>query len=261
MRDCTRSRSLASNGRGSGPFTSLAATARGTVNASKRCTLRNHAMISASDFGFRSLTWPAGVSALVFRAGSTRRSVTGSSAGVSAFASGSAKRSTMPKGAAENLASGGITPVATLSGKLAALSGARPLASWKPAGSSTEKAVFSGNGPLKLTPLTSASAVLSSLSNVGFRAPAVDFRRIASASLRGTGALKARRIGRIGKQGAWAFSRSQLKLRCKGSRTLKAKRLSTVLATPPAVATPLPKTICTLDAGVNRRLQPSVTKR
>ena len=177
-------------------------------------------MMSASVLGLRSLTLPPGVRLLIFSDGSTLRSVTGSRAGVSAFASGSANRSTMPKGAAANLASGGITPVATLSGKFAALAGARPLASWKPVGSSTAKAAFSSNGALKLTPFTSASAPPSSLSNAGFKLAPADFRRMPSASLRGTGALKSRRIGRIGKQAAWAFSRSQLKLTSKGSRTV-----------------------------------------
>ena len=49
-----------------------------------------------------------------------------------------------------------------------------------------------------------------------------DFRRIASASLRGTGALKFSCIGRIGKHAARAFSRSQLKLAVKASRTVKS---------------------------------------
>jgi hypothetical protein len=216
-------------------------------------------MMSASVLGCRSLTLPPGVRPLIFSAGSTLRRVTGSSAGLSPLASGSAKRSTMPKGAAANLASGGITPVATFSGKLAALEAARPLASWKPAGSSTVKADFSGSTPLKLTPLTSASPSVSSRSKVGLKLSLADFRRIASASFRATGALKARRIGRIGRHAAWAFSRSQLKLTENGSRTVKAKRFSTELGTPPGVATPFPKTICTFEAGVKRRAHASAT--
>ncbi len=219
-------------------------------------------MMSASVLGCRSLTLPAGVRPLIFSAGSTLRRVTGSSAGVSPLASGSAKRSTMPKGAAANLASGGITPVATFSGKLAALEAARPLASWKPAGSSTVKAVFSGNATLKVTPLTSASP--SPSSRVERRLEARRWPTSGespSASLRDTGALKARRIGRIGRQAACAFSRSQLKLTENGSRTVKAKRFSTELGTPPGVATPLPKTICTFEAAVSLRLQVRVTKR
>ena len=70
-------------------------------------------MISASVFGFRSLTLP-GVQAWTCSAGSTRRTVTG----ISATPPGSASRSTTPKGEAANLASGGIAPVATFSGKL-----------------------------------------------------------------------------------------------------------------------------------------------
>ena len=63
----------------------------------------------------------------------------------------------MPKGAAANLASGGMPPVATLSGKLAALRGARPAASRKSAGSSTVKDVLSASGTPKRTAFTSAS--------------------------------------------------------------------------------------------------------
>src|SRR6478752_2420852 len=58
-------------------------------------------MISASVFGFMSLTLP-GVSACTISAGSTRRTVTGIMAGVP----GSASRSTTPKGEAANLARG-----------------------------------------------------------------------------------------------------------------------------------------------------------
>ena len=48
-----------------------------------------------------------------------------------------ASRSTMPNGAAANLAIGGASPVCTLSGKLEALSSARPALSFKSRGSST----------------------------------------------------------------------------------------------------------------------------
>ena len=46
------------------------------------------------------------------------------------------------------------------------------------------------------------------------------FRRMFSASLRATGALKVRRMGRTGRQADWAFSRSQENSAAKGWRTL-----------------------------------------
>jgi hypothetical protein len=45
------------------------------------------------------------------------------------------------------LAIGGASPVATLSGKLAGVGQRRPLASFRPFGSSIVKAAFSGSGP------------------------------------------------------------------------------------------------------------------
>ena len=48
--------------------------------------------------------------------------------------------------------------------------------------------------------------------------------------MRGTGALKLSCIGRMGRQAAWAFSRSQLNSAAKGSRTRYSKRLSWRLA-------------------------------
>ena len=81
---------------------------------------------------------------------------------------------------------------------------------------------------------------------------------MASASLRGTGALKFRLMGRMGRQADCAFSRSQLKLAENGSRTVKVKRFSTELAMPLGVLTPLPYTSCILDADVRRRLQARV---
>ena len=89
-------------------------------------------MISASVAGCRSLTLP-GLRPVVRSAASTLRTVTGSSA----TPPGSARRSTMPNGAAANLASGGMGPVATLSGKASALVSARPEASLKSRGSSS----------------------------------------------------------------------------------------------------------------------------
>ena len=178
-------------------------------------------MICASLVGCRSLTLP-GVNPLTCSAASTLRSVTGSRAGSLGLAPGSAKRSTMPNGDAANLASGGIAPVATMSGKLSALTSGRPDASLKSFGSSSMKGADSANGGLKVTLLTTASASPLSPSNAGLRVFLPDARRIASASLRATGALKSSRIGRIGRQADWAFSRSQPKLAVKGSRTVKS---------------------------------------
>ncbi len=184
--------------------------------------------MSASVAGCSVLTLPAGAlvvlracstsSPLMASAGSTLRSVTGSIA----TPLGSAKRSTMPKGAAANLASGGMAPVDTLSGKLSALRRLRPEASLKPLGSSSVNAVCSGKMPLKVTLLTtwsSSMAASPSPSAVGLNVSLLDFKRISVSSLAGTGALKARRMGRTAKQALCAFSRSQLKLAAKGSRT------------------------------------------
>ena len=178
-------------------------------------------MICASLVGCRSLTLP-GLNPLTGRAASTLRSVTGNRAGSPGFAPGSAKRSTMPNGDAANLASGGIAPVATLRGKLSALRGARPEASLKSFGSSSTNWDDSANGGLKATLFTRASASPPSASNAGLSVVLPDVRRIASASLRATGALKSSRMGRIGRQADWAFSRSQPKLAVKGSRTVKS---------------------------------------
>ena len=145
----------------------------------------------------------------------------------------------MPNGAAANLASGGIGPVATFSGTLAALASGRPLASFKSGGSVSVKPVRSGRGAGNCTRSSSASA--SSPSSItGACSARSERRRICSASRRGTGALNWSVIGRIGMQAAWAFSRSQPMLAVKGSRTVKAKRRSTLFSTPPGVATPLP---------------------
>ncbi|MCY1170947.1 hypothetical protein D9M73_110370 [compost metagenome] len=180
-------------------------------------------MMSASVLGCRSLTLPdvAGVSPLTCNAASTLRSVTGSRAGSPGFVSGSAKRSTIPNGDAANLASGGMAPVASFRGKLSALRSTRPEASLKSLGSSSVYCADSVNSGLKLTLVTTSAASPLSASNTGLSVSEPDFRRIASASLRGTGALKFRLMGRIGRQADWAFSRSQLKLAENGSRTWK----------------------------------------
>ena len=79
--------------------------------------------MSASLTGVSVLTLPPW--ALLAEVPSTRRSVTGSTA----KPLGSARRSTMPNGAAANLARGGMAPVATAMGKLSALRSVRPAAS------------------------------------------------------------------------------------------------------------------------------------
>ena len=221
-------------------------------------------MMSASFSGRSVLTWPAGAASppgcrpCTRKAASTLRSVTGSSAGV---CGPSARRSTMPNGAAANLASGGMPPVATLKGKLSALDRARPAASFKPLGNSSWNSVLSARGAANCTLLTKPSAAWPSSSPPvwGLIDSRGDFRRIAAASLRGTGALKDSVIGRIGRQAAWAFSRSQVNSAKNGARTSKVKRFSTLPATPLGVTTPLPHTSCTRDEGVSRRLHASVT--
>ena len=218
--------------------------------------------MSASVVAFRSLTVPACMP-LTFSAASTLRRVTGNRA----TPSFSANRSTIPKGAAANFAKGGIGPVATLSGKLSAFFNVRPDASLKPLGSSTVNWVCSGMRALKLMLLMTLSPSdggFSLFSKMGLKLSLPAFSRIPSTSLRGTGALKFRLIARMGKQAAWAFSRSQLKVAAKGSRTVKSKRFSIEFgmpSTPPAagVATPLPQTNCTLADGVKRRLHARVT--
>ena len=158
----------------------------------------------------------------------------------------------MPNGAAANLASGGIGPVAILSGKLLALASGRPLASFKSGGRRSVKALRSGSGWGNCRRSMSASAsVLSSM--IGACSPLSPTRRANSARRRGTGALNFNSIGRIGKQPACAFSRSQLVLAVNGSRTVKPKRRSMRLGTPLGVATPAPYTTCTRLAGVRRR--------
>ena len=145
----------------------------------------------------------------------------------------------MPKGAAANLTSGGSGPVSILSGKLAALANVRPLASFSSAGRLSVSVARSGKGPSKRMRSSRSSPWLSS-SKWGDISVLPERSRTAPSSLRATGALKTSSIGRIGMQAAWAFSRSQVVLAVKGSRTLKAKRRSMRLATPLGVATPAP---------------------
>lgn len=106
-------------------------------------------------------------------------------------------------------------------------------------------------------PVTTESPSAPS-STVGANVCPPPLRRMPCASLTGTGALNDRRMGRIGRQAAWAFSRSQPKSALKGWRTVKSKRFSTLLATPLSVATPLPNTSCILLPAVSRRVQASV---
>ena len=119
-------------------------------------------MMSRSSWAFRSLTWAPAFSTWAARLASICRTVTGSNGGLPGP---SAKRSSTPKGEAANFSSGGMGPVLTLSGKLAALPGLRPEASTRPGGSSSVNAVDSGSGAAKCRLLTSASSAASSLSN------------------------------------------------------------------------------------------------
>ena len=126
--------------------------------------------------------------------------------------------STTPNGAAANLASGGASPVATLSGKLLALASARPAPSFSSRGNSSVKAVFSGKGPAKLSDETSSA--LSSLSKLGAIAlPPAGCKRTCAATARASGALNVSVSGRIGQHGALAFSRSHENSAVKDLRT------------------------------------------
>ena len=215
-------------------------------------------MICASWVGLRSLTCPA-CKPLTCSEASTLRKVTGSSA----TPPGSAKRSTTPNGDAGNLASGGNTPVDTLSGKVAALRKLRPLSSLKSLGSSTRNCVNSGSTLEKrmlLRPCSSPCPLPRLSSKTGLKLSLSETKRIPSSHFFGTAAVKLSVMGRIGRQALCAFSRSQLKLAAKGSRTRKSNRFCTVLATPSGVATPLSNTSCSLADGVRRRLHASVTK-
>ena len=162
------------------------------------------ARISASLCRRLTRTWPARVAAGALAAPPPRssactwRRVTGSIA--------SALRSTTPNGAAANLAIGGASPVATLSGKLAALASGRPALSFSSRGRSTLYAAFSAQR-LRETRSRSPRSALSSLSNTG--ASGVAARRRAAAPAPPARAAPAPRsaalIGRIGRHGAFAL--------------------------------------------------------
>ena len=129
----------------------------------------------------------------------------------------------MPNGAPANLASGGMPPVATASGKLPALDSARPVSSTSPAGSVSCSRAFSGSGAANCTSLT--APLPSSTNFFGANgAPAAGTSRACCASARGTGAVKRSVIGRNGRQADCAFSRSQLNSTAKRSRTFHSKR-------------------------------------
>jgi len=119
----------------------------------------------------------------------------------------SGPHSMMPKGAAANLAIGGAGPVATLSGKLAALASTRPAGSFRSRGRVMRSCAFSGSGAGHCSSLVSA---LSSSSLGASSLPSAPTRRAASSAARGSGTEKRNASGRSGMQGAWAFSRSQL---------------------------------------------------
>ena len=113
---------------------------------------------------------------------------------------------------------GGAPPVPTLSGKLDALESGRPALSCRPTGMTTLYDAFSASGVGNVTSLSSAA--LSSLSKTGSTgAPVVGTRRTCVINARGTGAEKRTVIGRIGRQGDVAFSRSQVNSAVKAART------------------------------------------
>ena len=124
-----------------------------------------------------------------------------------------------PNGAAANLAIGGARPVPTLSGKIAAFVSTRPAASLSPDGRAMVKAAFSASGVGNATSLTSSAR--SSLSNTGASAaPAAGCKRTSEAWARAIGAENFSVKGRIGKHGAFAFSRSQVNSAVKAARTV-----------------------------------------
>ena len=101
------------------------------------------------------------------------------------------------------------------------------------------KLAFSGSRDGKLRLLTSPA--LSSLSNTGASAaPLAGFRRTCAARSRGTAAVKRRRSGRIGRQGALARSRSQLTSAVKAGRTVKRKRCSVPVTIFGLASAPMP---------------------
>ena len=175
----------------------------------KRRSRPSQARMSAGVSSRRRRTWPPGAAGR--KSPWTWRKVTGSTA--------CSPCSITPKGAAENLAIGGASPVATASGKLAALASGRPAASRRPAGSSIVKRAFSASGFGNCT--CDTSAAVSSLSNTGANAaPVAGFRRTCCASARATGSEKRSDKGRTGRQGALARSRSQLNSAVKAGRTV-----------------------------------------
>ena len=164
----------------------------------------------------------------------------------------------MPKGAAANLASGGMPPVATASGNDAALANARSASSRSAAGRVRLKGAFSGRGAAKLIWRTHSPR--SSLSVRGaIAAPFSGTSRAAKAWARGTGALKRNTSGRSGRQGDCAFSRSQLNSASNLGRTFHAQRRvwRDTKAAWVAAATPGPQTRRTLASGAKWRAQAS----
>ena len=170
----------------------------------------------------------------------------------------SAPASTMPKGAPGNLASGGSPPVATASGKLAALASARPVSSCTRGGSTSRKAVFSGSGAAKRT--SSIHSLRLSLRGA-MAGPCAGCKRAASATARGTGALKRSTSGRSGRHGDCAFSRSQLNSASRRGRTFHSKRCTRrdTRCGCPAAATPAPQTRRTPASAGKGRWQASST--
>lgn len=109
----------------------------------------------------------------------------------------------MPNGAAANLASGGMPPVATASRKAVRHCSTRARQRRQSFGSSSLKAMFSANGGGKLhlidQPIRAVVARRRSFAGNAFLAGLEANRR---RQLRGTGALNDKRSGRIGRQAA-----------------------------------------------------------
>ena len=186
----------------------------------------------------------------------TWRKVSGNMGSVPAFLSAALLASTMPKGAAENLAKGGMPPVATASGKPLALANVRPDSSLTSDGNLMLRRAFSGSGGAKRTSVKVAP--FSSLSSLGaMTTPCAVLNRAPMATERGTGAEKRSTRGRRGKQGALARSRSQENSAVKRGRTVQVKVLATAetIGGSCAEVMPAPHTMRTLLSGAKARSQ------
>ncbi len=192
---------------------------------------------------------------------STLRTVTGSSG----TAPPGSTASRMPKSAG-NLASGGSSSVATLSGNDEALASGRPASSLRPAGSSSRNAVRGGRPGPKLTrSMPSPSPLPASFGSfAAYALPAASTRRMRAASRRATGAVNASVSGTSGRHCASRLTRWHENVARNGGRTRKASAWSAVVATGApwaslAATMPRPQTSLASAPAGSVRAQASVT--